>query len=207
MDADGKEFSDLLEEELYAELLKLPLGLILTTRTGTDRIIPVEEMPLKNLYEIFRNHGLNIAEEKMDDLIRAVERHTMAVDIIARTLKHNRALTPDELLRRFHDGTLPIQNYRPVGSDRDPKQLRIYEHMARLFRVAALSGEEQSVQRWAVLLGEDGMDFGLFCEAIPEELRQLPDALVERGWLGCKAEESGNRITIHPIIRLVCRGD
>ena len=163
-------------------------------------------MAKESLREIFNNHGLTwLRDSEKDALIEAVRGHTMTVDLMARTLKHNHSLKPETLLSKMRDGTLPEQNLRPVEVDRngDPTQAQIYDHLKKLFRVVELSENDKKLLRWAVLLPEGGLKLDYLLEALPGTLKTQPDAQIDRCWLSFDRETE--LVTMHPVLRLVCR--
>lgn len=199
-------FSKLKADPAWGELTKLPLRLIITTRCSVDRAVEAGAMAKESLREIFDNHGLTrLPASKKDALIGAVRGHTMTVDLMARTLKHNRSLSVEKLLEAMGKGTLPEQKYRPVGVDRDgdSSQAQIYVHLKNLFHVAKLSENDRKLLRWAVLLPEGGMKLEYLLDALPEELKTQPDAQIDRCWLSFDRETE--LVTLHPVLRLVCR--
>ena len=199
-------FSKLAADPAWGELTKLPLRLIITTRCSVDRAVEAGAMAKESLREIFDNHGLTwLRNPDKDALIGAVGGHTMTVDLMARTLKHNRSLSVKNLLEAMGSGTLPEQKYRPVEVDRDgdDSQAQIYVHLKNLFRVAELSETDRKLLRWAVLLPEGGMKLEYLLEALPEELKTQPDAQIDRCWLSFDRETE--LVTMHPVLRLVCR--
>ena len=198
-------FSKLTEDPAWGELTKLPLRLIITTRCSVDRAVEAGAMAKENLRKIFDNHQVPLQASEKDALIGAVGGHTMTVDLMARTLKHNRSLSVEKLLEAMRSGTLPEQKYRPVGVDRDgdSSQAQIYVHLKNLFHVAELSENDRKLLRWAVLLPEGGMKLEYLLDALPEELKTQPDAQIDRCWLSFDRETG--LVTMHPVLRLVCR--
>ena len=199
-------FSKLAADPAWEELTKLPLRLIITTRCSVDRAVKAGAIAKESLRKIFDNHGLTwLPASEKDALIGAVGDHTMTVDLMARTLKHNQSLKVERLLEAMRSGTLPEQKYRPVGVDRDgdSSQAQIYVHLKNLFHVAELSENDRKLLRWAVLLPEGGMKLEYLLKALPEELKTQPDAQIDRCWLSFDRETE--LVTLHPVLRLVCR--
>ena len=90
-------FSKLAENPAWGELTKLPLRLIITTRCSVDRAVEAGAMAKESLRKIFDNHDVHLHNPEKDALIGAVRGHTMTVDLMARTLKHNRSLSVEKL--------------------------------------------------------------------------------------------------------------
>jgi len=198
-------FGRLQTDPTWSELRKLKLRLILTTRCEVAGAIRVEQMRNETLYRLFENQGLPLDQKQMDALVDAVNGHTMTVDLMARTLKRSRTLTVEKLLEALGAGDLKKQNYRAVALERNGEvaQEVIYEHLRRLFNVAEISEDARAVLRNMVLLPEDGMDIGILEAVLDEEKMELLEQQIDHGWLGF--EEDTKFVTIHPVIRLVCR--
>ena len=209
-DGNGDDFYALMDDT-YNHLLELPCRILITTRCCTpDMPVEVAAMPHteaeKPLYQLFRNHGVNLAPEKMDALIHAVQGHTMTVDLIARTLKRNRILTPELLIQKLRDGTISEQEYRAVGTTyASREQKKIDGHLRALFKVADVPGETKQMLSCAVLIPQNGMDYETFRDSLPECALDALEEQIDHGWLGFDFDT--HILTIHPVIRLVCRID
>ena len=64
-DSDTGVLADLLKDPGYQHIRKLPLKLLLTTRSAADRAICVAPIPEEPLLQIFRNHGASLTEKQM----------------------------------------------------------------------------------------------------------------------------------------------
>ena len=205
VDADGGSLDALMKDPAWQALRSMKLRLILTTRFDRDRAVAVGSMPHGTLYEIFRTHGVSIEEAHMKALIDAVRGHTLTIDLMARTLngKGWRRVTPELLLKAIRDNTLPSEKYRKIASDysQSPDQAQIYQHLSVVFDLAGIPEDGRTVLRCATLLPTDGMSGESFGGALTEAQQDALDALLDHGWL--TAED--NLLTIHPVIRLVCR--
>lgn len=204
VDSDISSLAQLQADPGYKTILDLPLKLLMTTRSDAPRAIPVKPMPEEPLFEIFRNHGAELTEKEMQDLIQAVNGHTLTIDLIARTLADNWVpVSAQEMLDAISNSTLSEEDFPEVGTDynNDPEQLHIYQRLRSVFQVAKIPPMEQQLLKLATLLPETGMDVRLFRKALSNELlRILPD-VGRRGWLSAEQK----LLTIHPVIRLVCQ--
>lgn len=203
-DSDTGVLADLLKDPGYQHIQKLPLKLLLTTRSAADRSICVAPMPEEPLFQIFRNHGAELSQPEMQTLIRTVNGHTLTIDLMARTLADNWVpVSVQEMLDAVRNSTLSEEDFPEVGTDYngDLEQLHIYQRLKGVFQVAGIPPLEQQILRCATLLPAAGMDVRLFRDALTPELRRLFPGLGRRGWLS-----AANRLlTIHPVVRLVCR--
>ncbi len=205
--ADGNtgNLADLQRDPGYDALTGLPLKLLITTRSYAPRAIRVEPMSEENLKKIFHNHGATLTEEEMIDLIRAVNRHTMTIDLIARTLTARgwRQVRAEHILTALREHTLPSQKYQKITTDysQSPDQAQIYTHLSVVFDVSGVPEDGQQVLRCATLLPEDGMDAEVFGISLEEAQQNALDDLLNRGWLEIK----DGLLIIHPVICLVCQ--
>ena len=203
-DSDTGALADLMKEPGYRLLQSLPLRLLVTTRSDYPRAIPVRAMADEPLFKIFRNHDAPLSEPEMRELIRAVNGHTLTVDLIARTLADNWVpVSPPEMLSAISDATLHAEDFPEVGTDYngDLEQLHIYQRLRGVFQVAKIPPTEQQLLRLATLLPDAGMEVRLFRKALSAELLRVFPGLGRRGWLSADHQ----LLTIHPVVRLVCR--
>lgn len=204
VDSDISSLAQLQADPGYKTILDLPLKLLMTTRSDAPRAIPVKPMPKEPLFEIFRNHGAELTEKEMQDLIQAVNGHTLTIDLIARTLADNWVpVSAQEMLDAISNSTLREEDFPEVGTDynNDPEQLHIYQRLRSVFQVAKIPKMEQQLLKIATLLPETGMDMRLFRKALPNELLRILPEVGRRGWLSAEQKT----LTIHPVIRLVCQ--
>lgn len=221
VDSEEKSLSELCAEKHgnecpYHALSDAQVRLLLTTREipeDPSTGIGIERLPDEILLEIFRRF---VSEKRCrtadaQKLIDAVEGHTLTVELIARTLKANPLLKPSELLEKFMgDDVLDGKLLPHVGSykDRNVKELydgqkrKISEHFEKLFQINNLPIEEQECMFIASLIGESGLALELFSQVLLNYDVDHMNHLLERGWLRCSED---NILTIHPLIREVCR--
>jgi len=210
VDSETEEFSDLCGSE-YRELCQLHMNLIITTRFDRGEFGGIEVGALKrnHLHDlityILDDSSLTLSENQMDDLIIAVDSHTLAVELIARTLKMNRPrLSPEELLKKLKSGDLGGRSLARVQShkDRDMQKRRIEDHIRTLFSIASLPPREFAYLRNAILINPDyGLPYDWFAEAQPEFDQDVIQHLIERGWVQQKRQS--DLIAIHPLIHAV----
>ena len=200
---DGtSETFEALRDSAYDDLCGLSAHVILTTRYQVPGALEIRRLDDAFLYEIFAVHGATLSQEAMDDLIRAVDGHTMTIDLIARTIgESDDDVTPDMILDAMKRSTLAEADYPEVWTDHGRRQAQIYAHLQALFRLSGISEAGRSVLRYGTLLPLNGLAAKRFRTAVtPEEKCAIPE-LKKRGWLqvddGC--------YTMHPVVRLVCR--
>ena len=143
-------------------------------------------------------------DEEKRSLIEAVKGHTLTIDLIARTLADNwEPVTTEEMLDAIEKSTLAEEDFPAVGADynQDMEQMHIYQRLRSVFRVATIPETEKNILRCSTLLPESGLDVRYFRTALTDEMCKTFPSLGKRGWLSA---ENG-LLTIHPVIRLVCR--
>lgn len=230
-DRTGRTLAQLQAEKTYQELTAMGIQLIFTTRNQVnERGYHIEPLGEENLLQLMRSNlgSVKMPEDELRQLIREVGGHTLMVILMARTLANsNHRLRPATILNALKNGKINSRSFLKVGHTHHSEHLqaRIYEHMKSLFALSDMTDMEKGVLRCATLLPEDGMDAGLFqyclmstmldrwlgemeeeiVEALQEwdaERQDTMNFLVARGWL---EKDEQNLLTIHPVIREVCR--
>lgn len=220
VDSEEKSLSELCAEKHgtecpYHALSDAQVRLLLTTREipeDPSAGVSIERLPNELLLEIFRRF---VSEKRCttadaQHLIDTVEGHTLTVELIARTLKADPLLKPSELLKKLMEDDISDGKLPSVGTykDRNAKELydgqkrKISEHLEKLFQINNLPVEEQEYMFVASLIGESGLDLELFSQVLLNYDTDQMNHLLERGWLRCSED---NILTIHPLIREVCR--
>lgn len=108
------------------------------------------------------------------------------------------------MTRAILKSMLSQEEYPEVVSDqnRSYHQKQIYEHLRALFDLSKMNNHDRTILRCATLLPDDGMDAPLFRSCFQSEEQKALSTLVKRGWL---TRSKRNKLTIHPVIREVCR--
>lgn len=221
VDSEEKSLSELCAEKHGTEcpyhdvLSDAQVRLLLTTREiqeDPSAGVSIERLPDELLLEIFRRF---VSEKRCttadaQHLIDTVEGHTLTVELIARTLKADPLLKPLELRKRLmeddiSDGKLPsVGTYKDRNAKElyDGKKKKITEYLEKLFQINNLPIEEQEYMFIASLIGDSGLELNLFSQILLNYDTDQMNHLLERGWLRCSDD---NILTIHPLIREVCR--
>lgn len=205
-DVEGKSLADLQSEPAYQELVTGGFKLIFTTRYPVNR--PEWEIrPLTPEYrlKLMRNlsQGIRATDEELLELIDAVDGHTLTLALMAKTLKASLRITPKLMLEALKNNSLDELKSRAVSSDkdRDTTQRRIEAHLATLFDLSKLDDNARTVLACATLLPDGGFEPNLFLDCLPDEQQEALERLTEINWLTLK----DGLITIHPVMRQVCR--
>ena len=191
--------------DLCQALMRLPLKVLLTTRSDWDEAISVERIEDKHLREILTRYGAKLTVDEMDAIIRTVNGHTLTIDLIARTLngKGLKKVTAEMMIESLKKNTLPSEKYRKIAThyNQSTEQAQIYQHLSTVFNVSDISDDDKDYLRWATLFPENGITSEIIVNILEEEAIEQLESVIERGWL----EMKDGLLTIHPVIRLVCR--
>ena len=137
-------------------------------------------------------------EVMMQEIILAVGKHVMVVELIAAALKYNAGFsTVEEVLAKVRSG-----RYARIdagdGAGRGPGS-DVYSRMTQLFSFSAYTREQQLLLRILSLLPSGGLDRGLFMELSQGTFR--PDVL--RGMLlrfrDLHLASVGKTVSMHPV--------
>ena len=201
-DSPTGSFAD-LRTEAYRDLCRLPMHLMLTTRSepeGAGQWHEVGPLDRKHLHRLMLRHAA-LLPEQMDSLIDAVSSHTLALDLMARTIARSlHTVTPEALVQALRGGAPLDLPQVTTTHDRSSRQDRLQGHLQTLFDLSGIDPAQAAVLCCATLIPPEGMDAALFrsCLSDPAALT----ALTGTGWLTISG---GNLLSIHPVVREVCR--
>ena len=191
--------------DLCQALLRLPSKVLLTTRSDWDEGIFVEKIEDEHLRKMLTRYGANLTVEEMDAIIKTVNGHTLTIDLIARTLngKGLKKVTAEMMIESLKKNTLPSEKYRKIAThyNQSTEQAQIYQHLSTVFNVSEISDDDKELLRCATLFPENGISGDLMAGIMNDDGIAHLESLMERGWL----EMKDGLLTIHPVIRLVCR--
>lgn len=217
VDAETRNFDELctqmfsfqkvdLTDNTYDELCKLPIRILLTTRSMCYQGIEVKQLSKDNLKNLMRHYcGGKISESQIESLITAVDGHTLAVELIGRMLVHSKqhSITAELILERLREGQMNLFPEEIESTkDRVLQKQRILDHIYNLFDMTNLPIEEQHLMTTAIFLPDEGMDYALFASSQPSFEQEWVEHLTERGWLKWSVKD---RIKIHPLVREACQ--
>ena len=214
-DSPNVTWADMLNQEGYAELISLNTKFLFTTRFEVKTsAIPVRELSMDILLTLFKENAKNTITpqqvDKVEELINLVDRHTLTVDLMSKSLYFGYDITIDSLIRAFKESTLdksplPLIDaaHNSETSDFEYHEMRILGHLKKLFEISNLDANQRNVMRHAFLLPEAGMDFQRFCKCQSEaENDTMKQFLLRRNWLQANPEHT--YLSMHSVIRQVC---
>lgn len=203
----NKTLEKIRQETEFKDFLGLSILRVFTTRyTMPQTDWEIRALSKQNLLKLMRFYytDFRISDDQMLELIHAVDGHTLAVELIGKTLEESWGeLTPEMLLETFRNSALSQEDYPEVVSDqnREYAQKQIYAHLKALFNLSGMTCHAKNVLCCASLLPEEGLDVKLFRDCLePTESIALKE-LVKLGWLERMKDEI---VKIHPVIREVC---
>ena len=238
VDDDTQEYWDSVVHEetvqgqtdLFTRLCQLNCKVLFVTRLDVSNvtgIVPfeVDRLEPKPLRAILRENSKDVkgrsdaqkrSDEELDRLIALVDRHTMTVDMIARTMRESRLTVPEIYKELSCDGYGSGAFVEISGQkDTDYSKNRIEGHLIRLFRLANFNEREQDMLRYAQLIGENsGMYETLFLSCCPHESKdentknlEALNHLLRLGYVQQKTEENSKKIilNLHTLVRVVAR--
>ena len=238
VDDDTKKFwNSVVHEEtvqgqtdLFTRLCQLNCKVLFVTRLDVSDvagIVPfeVDKLEPKSLRAILRENSKDAkghsdaqkrSDEELDRLIALVDRHTMTVDMIARTMRESRLTVPEIYKELSCDGYDSGAFAEISGQkDTDYSENRIEGHLIRLFRLANFNEREQDMLRYAQLIGENsGMYETLFLSCCPHESKdentknlEALNHLLRLGYVQQKTEKDSEEVilNLHTLVRVVAR--
>lgn len=238
VDDDTQEYWDSVVHEetvqgqtdLFTRLCQLNCKVLFVTRLDVSNvtgIVPfeVDRLEPEPLRAILRENSKDAkgrsdaqkrSDEELDRLIALVDRHTMTVDMIARTMRESRLTVPEIYKELSCDGYGSDAFVEISGQkDTDYSKNRIEGHLIRLFRLANFNERERNMLRYAQLIGENrGMYETLFLSCCPHETTdentknlEALNHLLRLGYVQQKTEEYSEEVilNLHTLVRVVAR--
>lgn len=238
VDDDTQEYWDSVVHEetvqgqtdLFTRLCQLNCKVLFVTRLDVSNvtgIVPfeVDRLELEPLRAILRENSKDAkgrsdaqkrSDEELDRLIALVDRHTMTVDMIARTMRESELTVPEIYKELSCDGYGSGAFVEISGQkDTDYSKNRIEGHLIRLFRLANFNEREQDMLRYAQLIGENsGMYETLFLSCCPHESKdentknlEALNHLLRLGYVQQKTEKDSEEVilNLHTLVRVVAR--
>lgn len=203
---DGDDLNQMRSEGSFQELLTLGMQLVITTRFPVEEGYPIGALEEDDLLRLMRRsyREKTVSEEMLRSLIRAVDGHTLMVDLMAKTLRDSWGdVTPEKMLDALRRSNLDQEHFPEVTSDQNRayQQRQIYAHLKALYSLSGIGGQDRTILQCATLLPDGGMIHTMFRDSLRMEQAQPLRNLVKHGWL--RLDEG--LLSMHPVIREVCR--
>ncbi len=176
--------------------------------TSREEIAGTHSMPLDFLQPsdavaLFKKHCHRIeAEDEIQQIVAAVDYHTLTIEILARTAQLQRTKL-DELLSAIRNDARA--NVRTAHSNQ-AKIERVRSYLETIFDFSGLNNDELWLLKQFVALPPEFQPYELLVELIePEQLgriqtfSELLDNLAGKGWLLC--DEKRNNFKMHRVVQ------
>lgn len=212
----GKTFGDLIGEDSFDDLLD-------AAKRNSIQLVFTTPYPIKpNIGHPYCYQGLcvnhvkalmrktvsaeTVPENELEDLIDAVDGHTMMADLIAKTIEDSwEEVRASDILEELKYGSINQEDYSCVEIMRYPKHnsAPIYEHIQRLYDPTEMAPAEIDILRWATLWPARGIASKTVKQILDKDRKTILEQLVKRGWILLDAQVKTLRL--HPVIRVICR--
>lgn len=191
-------------EELFYEFLNLPFQLLVTTRSHIMDVNSYLINEIKSTSELLQLFYIYAPKSKQDEtivneIIEEVYRHTLTVEMAAKTLTVS-DMKPKELLIALRREGLFLSNPNKIKvlKDDELKKERLSCHIQLLFNLQNLSESKQHILKNMVLVSERGIPKKLFHEWLQTNDFNTTNDLIDYGWI--QQDSENNQISLHPFI-------
>lgn len=213
-DCQGQRLGELRTEQSYRDLTTSGIQVIFTTRYDLDKApgYKIEPISEDHLLALMRsNFAENYAtESELRELIRLVENHTLAVILMAKTLKEgNSLITAEDIRKLLTNGPDPSFKFPLVESDQNGIFVRdtLFGHLQKLLNPASLNPKEKAVLGCLMLLPKQGIHLPHFIKSLTRNnamyQNDVFNALHAKGWVNIDRE--AQRIKMNPVLCCICR--
>lgn len=200
---------DVSTDPHLSEVAALPCKTIITSREDhwESGYAQIEVEPFADYTEILalfsKNYRFRIKSEDNDavqKLIEYVDRHTMAIELLAKQMSASR-LSPADMLSRLTEEGLKSVGKETIGSskDRSPVRQNAYGHIKVLFNCAKLSQEQISILQCLSLVPLSGIEAEMFKDWCGLPDYEEIDKLELSGWIR-QSTQGVDQIALHPLI-------
>jgi len=198
---EGKKLlviDDIKEVEKQNEVIKIVQGLtgwelLFTSRESIENISPykLDRLSLEDARELFISHFETKDIEKVDGVLKYLDRHTLFVELTAKSLNKNRDLTLDGLLEMFQEGALPEVRISRKESFNDYLQKR--------FSLDTLDDSQKLLLKKLSLMPSVEIPYETLDSFFKmEDLAWILDELRDKGWL---SGDDNKSYKMHQIIK------
>jgi len=184
-------------EEIRKLLTRLPHWHILVTSTARTRSFPrheVKPLPKADAKRMFLSYcdeqRVKGQEGLAARLVNAVDKHTLLLELLAKTLNASRRYTLPKLCEELEQRGVLHFRKRVESPYRKDRKVNVQEMMEELFQIASLSEHDTHwLQLICLLPASTPYTFEEFCELFQiepgeeEAFEEALEVLTERGWL------------------------
>ena len=188
-------------------LESLRCKIILTTRLDTwDRKepIPVPPLSMEECIALYRKHSKisSIDDGHIRDIITLAQRHTLTVELLAKTQKAL-GISPEAFLKLLQNQSFNLADIDETVSY-DMREERMINHLAKVFDIANVVDEQLRVLRLFSLFPQDPLPVDPARQWLGLDNLNAVNSLVNKGWLSRQNRpDGGAAYSIHPVIARV----
>ncbi len=210
--------NEITEQEISI-LSGLGCKVILTSRGKRDRVenIEVEQMSKEDCCKLYRFHSKNEtdSEEDIHKIINLAARHTLSVELLAKT-QYNAAISAKEMLESLQKTGFNLSEileeityiHNPEKKKNEIWEKRFIEHMAKIFDISELREipeELRILQLFSLLAPSTAVPVKTIKKWF--ELNHLNDinSIIRKGWLARSDYQGVCSVIMHPVVSSVVR--
>lgn len=195
------------EDSLFHAFLSMHCQVLATTRSHITEIpcYSVNEIEnIEDLKQLFFFYAPDARQEpeRTEEIIEEVYRHTLTVELSAKTLRAS-GMDTQNFLQALKTEGLSISNPNKVVLTKDDfsQKQRLYQHIQTLFQIQGLSPDALDTLRNIVLMPQNGVSKVLFHTWQGKMDWNTTNDLVEYGWI--QEDTVHNQIMLHPYLHEV----
>lgn len=192
----------LTEDNSINVLNRLNCHILITSRCqlfDKDKNITIEFLDKDECIELLkRYYTLGDNKEKISEIVELAGRHTMTIELLAKTGEDGNYQL-DEILDKLHDNGFDLTGiYEEITSDWDNGETedRLFEHLKKVFSFCQLEYKEKQLLEKITLLTKNQISIDVLKNIL--ELTNLNELnkLAKKGWI----EKDRSNIFIHNIV-------
>ncbi len=214
LDAEGLWVVDNLDNENDPDLpllRRLPFRVLVNSRLRLDgfSLLPLEFLSMDECRALFDRHcpSRNLSQPEAaarDEIITLCRRHTLTVELLARTaFRAGRGMSflLEQLKERGFDLNGVIREEVGTWWHDETVKKQFFHHLETVFDLSGVVAEELEVLKGTALLPSRYMEMELLRDLLGLEGMGALNGLVDKGWLG----REGAAVYMHPVVAEVVR--
>ncbi len=193
-------------DSLLDVVLNYHCRIIFTTRSKFDNYTSMKLEEIADTEALIKLMGCFYSDAEkqrpvLEQIIQAVHRHTLAVELSARLLETG-ILEPLPLLNKLKEEKAALDATDTIGITKDGRSRKAtyYDHIHTLFSLYQLSDEETDVMRNLSLTPLTGIPGRLLANWLKLRDMNIVNDLIEKGFV---QTVDGRTVTLHPMIQEV----
>lgn len=195
------------EDSLFHAFLSMHFQVLVTTRSHIEEVpcYAVNEIgDIGDLKQLFFAYAPDVQQEPeiTEEIIEEIYRHTLTVELSAKTLKAS-CMSAKDFLQILRTEGLSISNPNKVILTKDnlSQKRRLYQHIQTLFQIQGLSPDALDTLRNMVLMPQTDISKILFHTWQGKSDWNSTNDLIEYGWI--QEDAVHNQIMLHPYLHEV----